>query len=251
MGPPSGAVYAAGAEAAPTAFVRADALDEERGPRLAARYFAGEDGTRELHAIFDRDRDAECGAVEIGSDLRCAPSYGELAVTGQFSDATCTEEVATSIWTIIGCPAPTLALRESTDVSPCGALAGDLFELGAPLDPTTLYTKGDACTSSGPIDGASYYALGAPVDPERFAKVVGGEGGTGALLVDTVASEDGRPLSLPKLFRDRTRGPCQPQPFEDGTRRCLPLLVPSLGFVHVFADAACAGPELMEIGSTF
>jgi hypothetical protein len=131
---------------------------------------AGVDVEMDLLSFFDTQLGVFCAPTWVGGKLLCVPT---TASGDSFADAACTVPVVG--WTAAGAacfaPPPSTVLV----TGPGGCPEGDsLAELGPAYSPSALYRFDPVTQACGPVPvstSASYYRVGAPIDPGIFAPV--------------------------------------------------------------------------------
>jgi hypothetical protein len=144
----------------------ADAAPATSGTRLRARYYVGEDGSKQFVGWRDSTRKEDC-AIQKAEDgkLRCLPTAGGYGTF--FSDASCSTAIAyVSIATTCAQPSVPTYIADLAAVT-CSA-SWKLFKVGAEVSPAALYLKsGETCTSTPVTASYRYYAT-AHVAPSDF-----------------------------------------------------------------------------------
>lgn len=140
------------------------------GTRLKARYYVGEDGSKQFVGWHDSQRNEDCGFSKAGDGvLRCLPSAG-ASEAGIFSDSGCTQPLAIAANCTTGAKYATVATLS------CGALASvRVFSLGSPVTPTVAYAGTPAACTMYPAASLTslemtnaIYPVGAEVAPSSF-----------------------------------------------------------------------------------
>ena len=141
------------------------------GSRLKARYYAGDDGSKQYAGWRDTQRNEDCGfAVASDGLLHCMPSGAY--VNGLFVDAGCSQALASAPK---GCAAPAYSIAYDGSTA-CASGRQRVYLGGAKFTAATVYAmSGGTCTgsSSAPF-GASIdlYFVGAEVPPSNFVSAV-------------------------------------------------------------------------------
>lgn len=184
-----------------------------------------------------------CGAVKLGDEHRCVPGFSALLDT-KYSDASCTEKVASYASVKQGCPAPAYIPSYVQDPSGCGTQL-ELLSVGPELEPAMVYTYSPDCKPLAPADPSPvYYAPGAPLDPATFPPLAVGLRGSERLRIEGLEAVDGTWLSHGERFVDTEIGggvTCEPFYFPDGAYRCVPQSYVNASPIY-HADDACAVP---------
>lgn len=133
------------------------------GSRLKARFWVGEDGSRQQIGFYDIDRDDKCtfqvGGINDPGVVRCLPSEDVQQNGGKptaFADALCVGEYADS--TAIG-EAPPRYVKSVFD--------GIFWQVGEQI-PKAYGIKNGVCEEK-PVDAEEWYVLH-EVPPAAFAK---------------------------------------------------------------------------------
>lgn len=251
-----GEVTACGPRAIPvpaTDLVAATVEDVDRGSRLVARFLVGDDGSRELVALYDRDRGKECEPLgsQVGNlraDTACAPNDASwMTSTSHADDPSCSS--ASDVVEVGSCDNPSFAIRYTS----CGA---EPVAVGEPVDRARVYEGTSAQCRSAADDPADHLyfranaALGGDVVPILRSERVGSgraflrawSDAAGAAAPARIGSVRGswEAGAVLRYFEDGDLGACQKALRFDGIFRCVPERVPIAS--GVFADAGCTIP---------
>lgn len=143
----------------------ADAAPATSGTRLRARYYTGEDGSKQFVGWRDNTRNEDCSFLKSeDGQLRCLPA---AAFASYYLDASCTQSAATTPKEQAICAAavPTYAV-ETQRFTACGT--SKLFEVGALVEPTVVYVvSATGCVETKPLAVYAYYTT-TPVAPTEF-----------------------------------------------------------------------------------
>lgn len=135
------------------------------GSRLRARYYDGDDGSRQYVGWYDSDLDANC-VFNFGSDAvrRCLPSPFSISVV--YSDSGCTQPIYGHS-KLCSTPPPKYA-----HIPPGQCQLGwAVHELGAQATLTTLYYKsGSNCFEGAVSQDTDYYSLEPELAPTTFVE---------------------------------------------------------------------------------
>ncbi len=222
-------------------FVRAEEHVEDRGSRIGALVVRSPDGAWQTVGGFDRQRGFAVRAESpSGAPARWVPSRVAFQGAGEvlFADDACTSPVPTKIARDALCPLE--AALVFTD--PCGGTSW--FELGPPVDASTLFAPSDlGFCSRGARPGVFAFTLGAPIAPESLAPVSFSEVGGDVVRRRGFAGVGGSVVTWGDVIDARTREPCAPATAIDGVVRCLPT---ASATIDLFADASCIDPAFAE-----
>lgn len=239
---PSGApdakyMYLHVSTAAPSTFVSAAEATDPRGPRLSARVYAGEDGSRQDVDLIDSARGgARCAASELKlPSFYCVPT--ELAYfQDYFSDATCQTLVAFHPgYAQQVCNRKPTAVQDSTSAMP----PLTLFEAGPVFTGAVYRGPVASCAPAtlAPQLGATFYAPGAPLPVSSLAALTVKNEGTGRILSKIVRTSSGAFAANVGFFDTAKGHACAKQPTTDGVSRCLPSDLSES--VNTYADSMC------------
>lgn len=212
-------------------FVSAIAERDVAAGRIGALTLVGADGSRQILAGWDAERQesvVESGEVPPDRWTPRGVAYGD---SGVFSDASCAQPVAVKSGHSARCPVTTV-------------LEDPLNAAGARLDPLSLFARDDAgaCAARGDVwEGHMYFDIGEPIAVEAFAELKLVEQGSGRVRRRDAASPEGigiLPTNRSPLLDTTTNQPCEVLTASDGVARCLPQVFDG-GW---FADAACTQP---------
>jgi hypothetical protein len=161
-----------GAQSEPSMMPVAEAQAAESGTRLKARWYVGEDGSRQpTFQWFDSARNEDC-TFQMAADgvLRCIP--GGYPQVSYFSDDACTARIfAFGIAAPSSCSVnavPKYAVVSS--VEGCTSRAR-VFQVGSVTDPSQLYLQsGESCVAAL-SDGVEYHVSGPEVAAASFVAV--------------------------------------------------------------------------------
>jgi hypothetical protein len=135
----------------------------------------------------------------------------------------------------------------------CADIPSGYRELGAPVDPGTLYEINNgfcarATTPLTPGGNSSFFLPGALIPPETFADARVIDEGTSRILLRQPGSTDG-PIDIGsgRFVDTRYQQVCEPRTAADGSLRCLPTAGSYLA--DLYADAACTIPIASEEGA--
>ena len=242
-------IWALEAEA-PETFV---AVERTRTPwrrDLDAEIREGADGSSEVTAFFNLVREEACRPLGPAVFPRaCIPPFWSWS--GGYGDAACAARlIRTSDLCVAWKPTTSLTLRAVPDSCP-GTATFDLYELGESVE-TPIYADdgSGACVVANqePVQG---FLEGALVHPTSLPSVDMVEVGSGPVRARYFGADD-RPLfpdrNGPSPFFVATSGEaCNPYPFSDGVRRCIPESFASAAESELFfADASCTGERLFR-----
>jgi hypothetical protein len=140
------------------------------GTRLRARYFAGDDGTRQWNGWYDSERDEECNFTfgnlrASDGTIRCLPLFGSVRLNA-YADPMCTQPVAIVYPATTPCT-PKYGIAETET---CPTLE-TVYTVSA-YTPSQVYNKGlDPC-GPDPIDLSVYtfYRADTLVPPSAFVE---------------------------------------------------------------------------------
>jgi hypothetical protein len=140
----------------------ADAAPATSGTRLRARYYTGEDGSKQFIGWHDKMRDEDCSFQKAeDGQLRCLPAMG---VTALYADSACKEpifQVSSAQPTTCGAAgaAPVAVYANEYSALVCGFAR--VYNMGTPLQLTDVYTGygTGACTKAVADAAVTYRAL--------------------------------------------------------------------------------------------
>lgn len=145
----------------------ADAAPATSGTRLRARYYAGEDGSRQFMGWRDTTRNEDCSFLKSeDGQLRCLPT---ATYASYYSDAGCSQPLlavakATPNCGAVAFAAPAYALDVGT--AQCGTMR--IWKVGAAVAPGMIYVGSPAsCTGTAPLDVYAYYST-THITPTEF-----------------------------------------------------------------------------------
>jgi hypothetical protein len=138
----------------------ADAAPATSGTRLRARYYVGDDGSKQFIGWHDKERDENCAFVNVGGVLRCIPGAAGTVV-GYYSDAGCSVPLYVASKAAMACGGTG---AQYTLVYDAGYCAKELIAL-TPVTPATIYTGSPAaCNAVTPAPVSfDYFTKGAVV----------------------------------------------------------------------------------------
>jgi hypothetical protein len=142
------------------------AAETKSGTRLRARYYVGEDGSKEFIGWHDMQRNENCTFAKApDGKLRCLPSEGNALALGYNSDAGCTTQLFITIATG-ACVPPTAKYATTTDTSTCTTALHTVTL----VTPTELYvgTPANCLKVTQPPAGYAYYASSGVLAPAEF-----------------------------------------------------------------------------------
>jgi hypothetical protein len=151
----------------------AEAKANESGSRLKARWYVGDDGSRQQFLNWhDSELQVDCGFT-TGRDgtLRCLPTGGGGSVLStQYADSSCTQPLFSQDPEGCNTAAPAVGLvqhAEGADV--CAAHKYRYYTIGAVAVPQVAYIRaGGECVSTALHAGHSYWAAGSEIPLSRF-----------------------------------------------------------------------------------
>lgn len=237
-----------------TEFVHATTTTVDLSSHVAAEELVGEDSSRVVtETLIDRARDAGCDPSPLGPpsarDDRCLPSARGFSDDrrGPFADPACTEPAGYDVGRpgCSGADTTTGAvLATLDDGGACGERTLTFFERGEAL-PAGYRSSGVACQQGS---DASYYRLGAVVDPSAFPALPLERFGGGRVRVSARSSEASR-VAHGRLWDETERSECSLQPFTNGLSYCVPSDVAIITDASQarFRDAACT-QEIVVVG---
>ncbi len=119
------------------------------GSRLKARYWVGEDGSKQFAGWYDSQREEACSFQDYGDGVpRCRPSSGAFA--SYFLDSGCT----VPLFNVYDTECST-APKYGTALSGCTT---QLYQLAANTPSMVYVGKPGACTGTMPPAGYTYYS---------------------------------------------------------------------------------------------
>jgi hypothetical protein len=141
---------------------------EMGGSRLKARYYLGDDGSKQFAGWYDTQRKENCtfGSAADGT-LRCLPAVSATAVGSYYSDAGCSKPLAT-----IACGAAAPKYAYSYSYNTAGCLVGpSLAPVGSRFTSATIYIgSAGTCTATTTPASADWYEVGSSLDPSAFVR---------------------------------------------------------------------------------
>lgn len=155
-----------------------DADAETSGTRLRARYYVGEDGSRQFVGWRDNVRNEDCAFWKGTSGvLRCTPFFGTGPAT-YFADSACTQPVtitAKASGSACGITAPAAQYVYLSDA--CGANRQRYTVASQPTVGSVFIKAGDACTDVTAAYQSTYdiFTLTAPEPAPDSAFVAASE----------------------------------------------------------------------------
>jgi hypothetical protein len=141
---------------------------ETSGTRLKARYYVGDDGSKQFAGWYDTERKENC-TFSTASDgaIRCVPAATAAAVGSYFADSACKQPLAT-----VSCGAPAPKYASAYSQSSGGCLMGPtLAPVGAHFTAATVYVgSSGSCTGIATPASTDWYQVGASIDPASFVR---------------------------------------------------------------------------------
>ena len=139
----------------------------QSGSRLRAKYYLGDDGSKQFWNWYDNKLNIDCSFVMAADGkTRCLPYQGASSYT-YFSDSNCSTPLA-----IADCSSPgAYVITLQTVGSGCTqSNQYHVFPIGGAFSGSTVYVKGgSSCTATTTISGGwSYFTLGAEVPASSF-----------------------------------------------------------------------------------
>jgi hypothetical protein len=215
--------------------------DYVSGTRLRAEVYTSADGAKQWHGWYDSQLKTEC-RVEAAEDgqLRCVP-VGLTYDEGYFADNNCQQPVAVAG----SCDAaPTYVVRFPT--SGCN---NTVYALGTKVGTlATIWTNTQGgCQSATADASATYYLVGAKMDPTAFVKETRTREPRGPeLQMQFLAGDDGS--KQPNgLYDSKLGGSCSTldAPAMPYTDRCVPSHV---GYAEGdYSDGNCKQPAITVV----
>jgi len=144
----------------------ADAAPATSGTRLRARYYVGEDGSKQFVGWHDTKRDEGCGFGKAqDGKIRCLPNESSALALGYYADGGCTVPLFTTIGSGT-CYATTAKYATSFDTATCVSALHTV----APTTPTAVYagTPANCIKVAEPPAGYLFYSSGGVVAPTEF-----------------------------------------------------------------------------------
>jgi hypothetical protein len=148
----------------------AEAKANESGARIKARWYLGEDGSREFLGWFDAELGTDCRFDRARDGvLRCLPSAG---ATPMYSNADCTSDILFSV-ALDACEnqPPTVGIVVGSIVANgCAVNQYRYFTLGNEVVPGALFfLSGSLCKPAAVDSSHTYWSPGAELTPSRFS----------------------------------------------------------------------------------
>jgi hypothetical protein len=213
-------------------FVAADLVHDGAGS-IQSYAFHAEDGALQADSTWDTTRDAECSIYD--DELRCRPTEIALHYDDLWTDDACTIHAAVDLSRVRPCARPN-AVREYEPST------GEVVhsEIGAAI-PVAYTGSAGACSVASALAGDVYYLEGARIPESQFPAETQVLDGTGRVRALRYEQTTGSPLASAHALYDTTFDEvCDPQPFVDGSTRCVPRSAPQGG--GIYADSACSRP---------
>jgi len=234
-------------------FVGAAAGHDAGAGNVSALTLTADDGAQETIAGWDLVRDAECapagalfGQLFIGDagtliDDRCVPRGAAIVFGAAFSDAACSNPLATAVCPAGATPRVVLDSQVSSQIEPKCRLA--IWGVGTALDGSgTYWSNGRECSANMPDPNYYFATLGAPAAANEYPRLQRLESGSGRIRVRSAAAASGPPLAMQQRFYDSALGvDCVSTYTGSPTATiCFPDDAGALSYkVGLFADAAC------------
>lgn len=232
-------------------FERGEFRAEPSDHGIGIEWLEYDDGARVIGRLRDSARDASCGPMPSLFDDRCVPSDQAHAFGDIFSNEGCTGSMVALDFSREPCTDSSVVIV--WNANECSVYQPRAFELGSVLSHAFVSTTAGCESYAAPLD-QPFYAIGkaltAPeLPPLRHARI-----GRARLVVRYYASLDGQPLlfETEPFYDTKLATPCHPEPFADGTRRCVPAWK-QIGDVNQrgpFVDAECTERVVPMLRST-
>ncbi len=196
------------------------------GATLAANVVVGSDGSRVMHSLVDRVRDAGCEVRPVwnGSvrELRCVPASAARTTDLVYSDANCATLAARDDKpAACGAPPVALKLTPHTVSDACTDTTASLYSVGSRID-SFWQTWFGTCAPT-PSSSYSLYKLGQPLPPSDYPLLRPVRLGTGRIQVVRLTNSDGAPASVAwRLWDSDGDEPCEYHTLVDGGGTCVP-----------------------------
>ncbi len=222
--------------------------EEASGDRIRKVARRHGDGSSEFVRLHDTDFGETCTFSRAGdAAVRCLPAvdgapFAEGAV--RYSDKLCATPIA-QLAAPVGEVLPT-HMRELVPAADVCAGSVSLFhvlggELAIAPDTVIFQLVGETCTAvAAPV--ADFFAITEELPPTAFVDGTQTYTDSGRIRLAQVDGVDGSRLcgaQSPLIDRDLGDHPCQLEPSEDGSLRCLPE---DVGPASAFSDELCATP---------
>jgi hypothetical protein len=151
----------------PVSTAKADTVS---GSRLKAKYYVGNDGSKQFIQWHDSQLDADCYFAQTASGLRCLPAY--ITANAYYADAACSVALFLSPKPACGttAPVPKLGIKATTAN---GCTTTQYFLVTKVPFPAQLYlTSGSTCTlapasTATALDPYDFFT-GMPTDLSQF-----------------------------------------------------------------------------------
>jgi hypothetical protein len=211
-----------------------------------------DDGARVIGRLRDSERETNCGPMPAVFADRCIPTDQAHVFGDIFSSEGCTG--ASVALDFSREPCTTSAVVIAWEMDECQDYSPKAFELGSVLSNAFVSTKG-GCEKHVSTPDQWFYAVGEPLAARELPPLRSARVGTARLGVRYYATADGRPLLYDDepFYDTELDRPCHPEPFADGTQRCVPQWkqIGDIGQAGPFADAACTQRVVpMEVSDT-
>lgn len=146
----------------------AEAKAQESGSRLKARWYVGDDGSRQFLGWYDAELKTDC-SFGRGFDgaLHCLPSVG---VTTTFTDADCSQPIFSQTSRSCADGPPVIGSMDSVDgASQCAVYRQRYFAVGAEVVPEALYMlSGSLCKEATVDPSRTYWSVASEIPLSRF-----------------------------------------------------------------------------------
>jgi hypothetical protein len=207
---------------------------------IAIDWLEYDDGARVIGRLTDSVRQANCGPMPTLFADRCVPTDQAHVFGDIFSSEGCTGSFVALDFSREPCTSSSVVIAWEMDE--CEDYSLQAFQLGDALTSAFVATKA-GCEKHASAPDQGFYAVGAPLSARELPPLRHALAGSARLAVRYYASADGKPLLYDdESFQDKQLDrPCHPEPFADGTQRCVPewKQIGDVGQAGPFADADC------------
>ncbi len=186
-----------------------------------------------------------CQLVEMDGSLRCIAGAPIISAGGYYSDAECSDDVATTWMANPDCDDASHALFYAPAADGTCEVDVQVREVLGLLDSTAPMYAGDpeSCYETIQSDRGAYYVLGAPAAPSDLPEVtlrLAGEGRLKRIEYRFRYAPDSPPAYSPRAYDSAMNSECSFWRFSDGNVRCVPVDAVHLGTSSFFADPECS-----------